>query len=53
MGDVLISDMKGYHHVVISVTGLVARILWLERISGGPMAFYTYTRDVNINSAAF
>jgi hypothetical protein len=51
IGDVLISHKKNYHHVVESITGNMARILWLERVSGEPQEFYTYHRDVNVNVA--
>jgi restriction system protein len=51
IGDVLISHKGKYHHIVESITGNVARILWLERQSGEPQEFYTYHRDVNINVA--
>jgi hypothetical protein len=52
VNDVLISHRGNYHHVVESITGNMARILWLERVSGEPQEFYTYHRNVKINSAA-
>ena len=51
VGDVLISHKKNYHHVVELITGNMARILWLERVSGEPQKFYTYHRDVNTTAA--
>jgi hypothetical protein len=47
-GDVLISHKGNYHYLVESVSGNEARILWLERMYGEPLEFYTYHRSVDI-----
>jgi hypothetical protein len=51
VGDVLISHKGNYHYLVESISGNVARILWLERASGEPLEFYTYHRFVDIHVA--
>jgi hypothetical protein len=51
IGDVLISHKGNYHYLVESISGNVARIVWLERVSGEPLEFYIYHRFVNINIA--
>lgn len=51
VGDVLISHKQGYHHVVFSIEGNMANILWLERAEGEPIPFYHYPRKINIANA--
>jgi len=51
VGDVLISHRKRYHHVCISMDGDKAIILWLNRISGEPYAFYQYKREIRASTA--
>ena len=52
LGDVLISHKKGYHHVVESINGNKATILWLERVSGEPIPFIIYRREIKFDRAA-
>ena len=51
VGDVLISNRKRYHYVCISMDGDKAIILWLNRISGEPYAFYQYKREIRASTA--
>jgi len=51
IGDVLISHKGNYHYLVESISGNVARILWLERVSGELLEFFTYHRFVDIHVA--
>lgn len=51
VGDVLISKKGGYHHVCISKEGDKAVILWLNRKSGEPYAFYQYQRVIRASTA--
>ncbi len=50
VGDVLISHKGNYHYLVESFSGNDACILWLERLSGEPLDFYTYRRKVHLDS---
>lgn len=51
VGDVLISHRKRYHHVCISKEGDKAVILWLNRKSGEPYAFFQYKREIRASTA--
>ena len=51
VGDVLVSHKGDYHYIVESISGNVARILWLERVSGERQEFSPYHRFVDINVA--
>ncbi len=51
VGDVLISHKQGYHHIVISIEGNTANVLWLARAEGEPIPFYHYVRKINLQNA--
>ena len=51
VGDVLISHRKRYHHVCIFKEGDKAVILWLNRKSGEPYAFFQYKREIRASTA--
>ncbi len=51
VGDVLISHKGKYHHVCISKEGDTAVILWLNRKSGEPYAFFQYKREIRASNA--